>query len=82
MAFPYDPSLVVDYFDDLAEGEWDRLERDPEAGLGDRVEDRLLIDVVDMSALDTGAFDAVVGYGGVLSYVMDRRGQGLEECVR
>jgi len=31
MAFPYDPSLVVDYFDELAEGEWDRLERDPEA---------------------------------------------------
>ena len=30
MAFPYDPSLVVDYFDELAEGEWDRLERDPE----------------------------------------------------
>ena len=82
MAFPYDPSLVVGYFDELAEGEWDRLERDPEAGLGDRVEDRLLIDVVDMSALDTGTFDAVVCYGGVLSYVMDRRGQGLEECVR
>ncbi len=31
MAFPYDPSLVVDYLDELAEGEWDRLERDPEA---------------------------------------------------
>ncbi len=42
----------------------------------------MLIDVVDMSALDTGTFDAVVCYGGVLSYVMDRRGQGLEECVR
>ena len=31
MAFPYDPSLVVDYFDELAEGKWVRLERDPEA---------------------------------------------------
>ena len=144
MASPYEPSRIAEYFDELGEGEWDRLERDPEAevnfaihlhylrrfvepgwrvlevgagagrftvelarlgcsvlvtdispiqldlnrkmvdeaGLGDGVEDRLLVDVVDMSGLDDGTFDAVVCYGGPLSYAMDQSAVGLQECVR
>ena len=144
MASPYEPSRIAEYFDELGEGEWDRLERDSEAevnfaihlhylrryvqpgwrvlevgagagrftvelarlgcsvlatdispvqldlnrkmldeaGLGDAVEDRLLVDVVDMSPLDDDAFDAVVCYGGPLSYAMDQSAAGLQECVR
>lgn len=44
-----------------------------ESGLEALVEDRLLLDGVDMSILPTGSFDCVVCYGGPLSYAMDRR---------
>lgn len=53
-----------------------------EAGLEAGVEERLCLDIVDMTALDDGTFDAVVCYGGPLSYAMDRRTEGLAECVR
>lgn len=53
-----------------------------EAGLESRVAERRLLDVVDMSVLHDDSFDAVVCYGGPLSYVMDRRLDALRECVR
>ena len=38
-------------------------------GFDSAVESRLELDIVDMSALDDRSFDAVVCYGGPLSYV-------------
>ena len=144
MSSEYHPTQVAAYFDELAEAEWTRLEKNPEAevnfavhahylrrylqpgwrvlevgagagrftieiarlgcsvvvtdvspiqlelnldkvaeaGLGGAVESRLLLDVVNMETLADKAFDAVVCYGGPLSYVMKRRDEGLRECVR
>src|SRR5262249_53945977 len=42
-----------------------------DAGLGDSVERRLVLDVRDASRFDDGAFDAVVAYGGPLSYAFE-----------
>ena len=55
MAFPYDPSLVVDYFDELAEGEWDRLERDPEAEVNFALHLYYLRRYIQGGALEVGA---------------------------
>ncbi len=144
MSSEYHPTQVAAYFDELAEAEWTRLEKNPEAevnfavhahylrrylqpgwrvlevgagagrftieiarlgcsvvvtdvsstqlelnlekvdeaGLSGAVESRLLLDVVNMETLDDDAFDAVVCYGGPLSYLMNRRDEGLRECVR
>ena len=46
------------------------------------VEDWLQIDICDMSALPTDDFDAVVAYGGPLSYVLEHRDLALQECLR
>jgi len=53
-----------------------------ELRIEDAVEDRLLLDVCDLSDLATGSFDAVVCYGGPLSYVFDQSGLAMQECVR
>ncbi|MEQ9401608.1 MAG: class I SAM-dependent methyltransferase [Longimicrobiales bacterium] len=52
------------------------------AGAEGSVEARSVLDVVDMSSLPDASFDAVVCYGGPLSYVMDRRDDAVAECVR
>ena len=52
------------------------------AGVDASFEERLLLDVVDMSSLEDESFDAVVCYGGPLSYVMDRAAEAVGECVR
>ncbi len=39
-------------------------------------------DICDLSMFDDEAFDAVVAFGGPLSYVMDRRERALQECIR
>jgi SAM-dependent methyltransferase len=57
-------------------------EKVAEAGLSGAVENRLLLDVVNMDTLADDTFDAVVCYGGPLSYAMNRRDEGLRECVR
>lgn len=53
-----------------------------ERGFGPSVIERRLLDVCDLSVFESGCFDAVVAYGGPLSYVLDRRGQALSEFVR
>ncbi len=53
-----------------------------EAGLESAVEARMLADIVDLSAYADDEFDAVVCYGGPLSYVMDRADQALGELLR
>lgn len=39
-------------------------------------------DVVDLSRFDDSAFDVVTAFGGPLSYVFDRAGDGLEQMLR
>jgi SAM-dependent methyltransferase len=52
------------------------------AGCEHYVEDRLLLDVRDLSAFAAGAFDGVVVYGGPISYAFDQAPVALAECIR
>jgi ubiquinone/menaquinone biosynthesis C-methylase UbiE len=60
-----------------------RMARDRchEAGVEDQVE-FLEGDIVDLTAFDDGSFDAVVCFGGPLSYVFDQRQMAAGELVR
>jgi len=53
-----------------------------EAGHDAAVESRQLLDVCDVSRFADGEFDAVLAYGGPLSYVFDRAGDALEGLLR
>ena len=53
-----------------------------ELGFEDSVEERLKLDVCDMTCLSDESFDAVVCYGGALSYVFDQAPSAMRECVR
>jgi ubiquinone/menaquinone biosynthesis C-methylase UbiE len=53
-----------------------------DAGLSDRVESWRRLDLRDLGELATASFDAVVAYGGPLSYVFEDAPQGLAECLR
>jgi SAM-dependent methyltransferase len=53
-----------------------------ELGFAGGVERWLEIDMCRMDGLDSGHFDAVVAYGGPLSYVLEQRGVALSECLR
>lgn len=46
------------------------------------VEDRVLLDVCDVSRYADGEFDAVVAYGGPLSYAFDTAGPALQGLLR
>ena len=63
-----------------------RLEQNRErvaaAGLEDRVAERAVADVLDLSRWNEGSFDAAVCFGGPLSYVVDRAEDGVRELVR
>jgi SAM-dependent methyltransferase len=52
------------------------------AGVADAVEDRIQLDVRNLSRFHNGSFDAVVAYGGPLSYVFEDAPQALRECFR
>ena len=53
-----------------------------EAGYEASVVDRVPVDVTDLSRFPTGRFDAVVCYGGPLSYVFERADDALRELLR
>lgn len=53
-----------------------------ELGFEHAVEGRLQLDVCDMSRLASESFDAVICYGGPISYVLERAPMALRECVR
>ena len=57
-------------------------ERIAAAGLEERILERAVADVLDLSRWDDGAFDATVCFGGPLSYVVDRAEDGVAELVR
>ena len=52
------------------------------AGLEERVEARVIADVTDLSKFADDDFDAVVCYGGPLSYVVDEAETAVAELVR
>jgi SAM-dependent methyltransferase len=53
-----------------------------EAGVEGSVLDRVVADITDLSAFPDGRFDAVVCYGGPLSYVVDHADRAVAELVR
>ena len=53
-----------------------------QAGLIGNVEDFVHGDITDLSVLPDGNFDAVICYGGALSYVCERRHEAAAELVR
>jgi SAM-dependent methyltransferase len=53
-----------------------------ELGFAAAVEVWQLIDICDMGVLPDESFDAVVAYGGPLSYVFEQREAALGRCVR
>ena len=52
------------------------------AGCADAVERRELADICDLSRYATGEFDAVVAYGGPLSYAFEAAGEAMAELFR
>jgi len=53
-----------------------------ELGLYDRIEDFHILDVVNMSTIESEAFDCVVCVGGVINYLLDKEQDGIEEMLR
>jgi SAM-dependent methyltransferase len=52
------------------------------AGVEDAIEAREVLDIVDLSRFESDSFDAVVCYGGPLSYVLDQAPRALGELLR
>ena len=52
------------------------------AEVEDSIEARELLDILDLSGFDDASFDAVVCYGGPLSYVLGEADQALGELLR
>ncbi|MCG6955981.1 MAG: class I SAM-dependent methyltransferase [Gemmatimonadetes bacterium] len=52
------------------------------AGAADGVEAWAVADACDLSRYPAGSFDAAIGFGGLLSYALDRRDDALEELLR
>lgn len=46
------------------------------------VEERLVLDVRDLTCFADASFDAVVAYGGPISYAFERAEEALRECLR
>lgn len=57
-------------------------ERLGQAGVLDRVEGFASADITDLSTFSDRSFDAVICFGGALSYVCDKRNRAASELVR
>jgi ubiquinone/menaquinone biosynthesis C-methylase UbiE len=53
-----------------------------EAGAESRVEGRIVLDVADLSLIPDDSFDAVVAFGGPLSYAFEEAESALGSCLR
>jgi SAM-dependent methyltransferase len=58
------------------------VEKVSEAGFEDQIEARELLDIADLSHFADASFDAVVCFGGPLSYLRDRGPVAVRELVR
>ncbi len=56
-------------------------ERAEQNGYANAIERWLHADACDLTALRGEQFDAIVAFGGVFSYVLDRRNLALDECL-
>jgi SAM-dependent methyltransferase len=57
-------------------------DRASDLGFSDSIEEWVRLDICDLSNFADCSFDAVVAYGGPLSYVFDQREQAVRECIR
>ena len=53
-----------------------------DAGAAEAVEAWAVADACDLSRYPAGSFDGAIGFGGLLSYALDRRDDALEELLR
>jgi SAM-dependent methyltransferase len=68
---------------DISQGQLDLNRRlAHELGFEQAVEDWQQMDICDLKCFPAASFDAVVAYGGLFSYVLDRRTAALNECLR
>ena len=51
-------------------------------GVLNQVDEYRVLDLADLSALDTASFDAVVCVGGPLSYLLDKESAGVRQILR
>jgi SAM-dependent methyltransferase len=66
---------------DISPGQLE-LHREKTAPVEDAIEERLLLDIVDLSRFRDEEFDAVICYGGPLSYLLDEADTALAELLR
>lgn len=59
-----------------------RLHREKTAEIDAAIEERVVVDVVDLSRFGDDEFDAVVCYGGPISYVLERADDAVAEMLR
>jgi ubiquinone/menaquinone biosynthesis C-methylase UbiE len=68
---------------DISPGQLEQNEqRVAEAGLDDRIVERVVADVLDLGNWADGTFDATVCFGGPLSYLLDGAEPAVAELVR
>jgi ubiquinone/menaquinone biosynthesis C-methylase UbiE len=68
---------------DISPGQLEQNEqRLAEAGLEERIVERVAADVLDLGAWTDGTFDATVCFGGPLSYILDGAEPAIKELVR
>ena len=73
---------VAEAFDQLGEGEWVRMDSGRHVrAFSFELHRRWLRRLCDLPATWHGSFDAVVAYGGVLSYVFDDAETAVTECL-
>jgi SAM-dependent methyltransferase len=67
---------------DISPGQLDlNRKHGEESGFAEAVEDWVQLDVCDLGDLKSASFDAVVCYGGALSYVFERAAEAVDECT-
>lgn len=68
---------------DISSGQLEANRKNAEKlGFAASVERWIQTDICHMENVESGAFDAVVAYGGPISYVFERAGDALNECSR
>lgn len=68
---------------DISQGQLDlNASHLEESGLEQHVAERVIADVVDLSRFEDASFDAVVCYGGPLSWVLDEADGAVDELLR
>jgi SAM-dependent methyltransferase len=68
---------------DVSAGQLEQnAERLAAAGLEERISERIVADITNLSRWEDASFDAAVCFGGPLSYLLDDAERGLAELVR